>query len=1079
MSAPDPLDTRAGDDEIEAEAEARSRAETRAVEAAATIADAPTHVEPPVPGRAEVEDQFRTLATTETSEPIGPFEAFGDRPVPRVISGYELIEKVGIGGMGEVWRARQLKLNRIVALKMVKGSAVVGPKEMIRFLAEAESIAAIRHPNVVQVFDYGESGGRPFLVMEYLPGGSLNDRLRQVGRMAPDQAAELVQQLATGVQAAHDQQIVHRDLKPGNVLFDANGEPKLTDFGLAKRTGVSDLTTTQVVMGTPAYMPPEQARGETKFVGPAADVYSLGVILYECLTGTRPFDDVSQIGLLRKVAEDLPDRPRKRVPDLPRDLELVTLKCLEKRPVDRYPTAGRVAEELRRYLAGEPLSVRTSGIVERAARWARRKPTQAALYALGLLAAILGGLGGLAAWQWRQAVVVGVEAERQRVEAERQSEEAQRQRERFERSEYGGTIRVAHQEWRDDNVPATLSLLEGTRADLRGWEWRYVWRLCHAERLAIRGHEKAVLSASYSPDGHRILSAGADGTVRLWDAETGVEVMPPRRPRAGAVLSASYSPDGRWIAVAYEGARTCLLDGRTAELRLQRDGCIGKVTPSTFFPRNHRIVTASAYGTIRILGLGPDDGEGLAIENGPDGTVYAAAFHPDGNRVLVAGDDGMAGVWEIQKPDDAEEPEPISLKGHIGMVLGAGYNPDGTRIVTAGADGTVRIWDAKTGASLRVLKGHSGAVNGATFGPGGRRILSAGADRTARLWDAETGERLQVIKGHTGAVTTASFHPDGRSIVTASDDGSVRVWDAQAGPESRELAGGHGPLRTGAYSPDGRLVVLGGDDGVARIQDARTGEVVHTLGGTLRVVHSAAFDPTGRRVVVAGDEETVRLWAVDVHPATVERELRGHTGTVHAANFSPDGQQLVTACFDATARVWDARGGRCLAVLRGHTQTVNAATFDREGSRVVTASDDATARIWNPRESRCLAVLEGHSGKLYAAAFDPRGDRVVTAGEDETVRIWDANRGTELFRLKGVLDGVRGLAFSPNGDRLVTVGDDATLRVWDSRWGALVLALRRGDRPIHTVAFAPDGDQILTAGDDGAPVIWEAALVRP
>jgi serine/threonine protein kinase len=237
------------------------------------------------------------------------------------VPGYDLLEPLGEGGMGVVWKARQTKLNRLVALKMVLGEQRAGSKELIRFLAEAEAVAAVKHPHVVQVYDYGEANGRPILGIEYLPCGSLADRLKQTGRLDPKAAAELVATLAGAVQAAHDLGIVHRDLKPGNVLYDENSQPKVTDFGLAKRAGGSDLTATQVVTGTPAYMAPEQARGETKFVGPTADVYSLGVILYECLTGSRPFEAPDQLSLLRQVAEEEPERPGKRVPGLPRDVE--------------------------------------------------------------------------------------------------------------------------------------------------------------------------------------------------------------------------------------------------------------------------------------------------------------------------------------------------------------------------------------------------------------------------------------------------------------------------------------------------------------------------------------------------------------------------------------------------------------------------------------------------------------------------------------------------------------------------------------------------------------------------------------
>src|SRR6516165_7301333 len=354
------------------------------------------------PDRTRTIDHASAEPTSFATESLSPAEASTVTGACRV-PGFDLLEPLGEGGMGVVWKARQAKLNRLVALKMVLGEQRAGCKDLIRFLAEAEAVAAVKHPHVVQVYEYGDANGRPFLAMEYLSGGSLSDRLGRTGRLDPKAAAELVASLAGAVQAAHDLGIVHRDLKPANVLYDGLGVPKVTDFGLAKRAGGSDLTATQAVMGTPAYMAPEQARGDTRFVGPQADVYSLGVILYECLTGSRPFAAPDPIALLRRVAEEEPERPGKRVPGLPRDVELVCLKCLAKGPAERYATAGALAADLRRFAAGEPVSVRSAGMVERAAKWARRKPTLAAAYTLGLLAVLLGGLGGAAVWQWRAA----------------------------------------------------------------------------------------------------------------------------------------------------------------------------------------------------------------------------------------------------------------------------------------------------------------------------------------------------------------------------------------------------------------------------------------------------------------------------------------------------------------------------------------------------------------------------------------------------------------------------------------------------------------------------------------------------
>jgi hypothetical protein len=342
-------------------------------------------------------------------------------------------------------------------------------------------------------------------------------------------------------------------------------------------------------MGTPAYMAPEQARGDTKFVGPQADVYALGVILYECLTGTRPFEAPDKLALLRKVAEDEPERPGKRVPGLPPDVELICLKCLAKDPAERYPTAEALAIDLAGFAAGKSVSVRAPGVVERAAKWARRKPTLAAAYALGLLAVLLGGLGGVAAWQWQSA--------------ETARSESERQREKFERSDYGRTIEVAHEECRQGNVAAAMVLLDGTRADLRGWEWRYVHYLCQTELLTIKGHAGTVLSAAFSPDGSRVVTASQDHTARTWDARTGAEIL-TLRGHAGGVNSAAFSPDGSRVLTASDDNTAKVWDARTGAEVLTLKGHTGAVTAAAFSPDGSRLVTASEDGTAKVWDAG-------------------------------------------------------------------------------------------------------------------------------------------------------------------------------------------------------------------------------------------------------------------------------------------------------------------------------------------------------------------------------------------------------------------------------------------------------------------------------------------
>jgi hypothetical protein len=600
----------------------------------------------------------------------------------RYFGDYELIRELARGGMGVVFEARQTSLNRKVALKMILAGQLAHETDVKRFYTEAEAAANLDHPGIVPIFEVGQHEGQHYFSMGFVEGQSLSQRLTD-GPLQSREAAVLMAAVADAIEYAHQCGVIHRDLKPGNILLDQKGNPRVTDFGLAKKLeGDSGLTGSGQIMGTPSYMPPEQAGGKRAAVGPAADVYALGATLYALITGRPPFQAATAMDTVLQVVSDEPVPPRRLNASIPRDLETICLKCLEKESGRRYAGAAALAADLRRFLAGEPIAARPVTRLERLAKWARRKPTLAAAYTLGLLAVLLGGLGGTAVWQWRAAerardVAKSAQAEAEgardtarsaKAEAERQRDraddargaadkarvaeqnaraEAEREREKFERFDYGRTIQVAHQEWRENNVPATLALLEGTRADLRGWEWRYVHRLCHSNLLTLKGHTALVISASFSPDGSRIVTGSQDKTAKVWDAKSGAEVL-------------------------------------------------------TF--------------------------------NGHTSPLASASFSPDGSRIVTGSGDKTAKVWDAKSGAEV-----LTLRGHTALVSSASFSPDGSRIVTGSYDNTAKVWDAKSGAALLTLKGHTDSVSSASFSPDGSRIVTGSGDKTAKVWDAKSG----------------------------------------------------------------------------------------------------------------------------------------------------------------------------------------------------------------------------------------------------------------------------------------------------------------------------------------------------
>lgn len=1049
--------------------------------------------ETPAPGQSPDTAPYREGSRSRTTDPPG----------------YELIEKVGEGGMGVVYRARDTRLNRIVALKMVQSEAALSPVS-IRFLAEAEAVAAVKHPNVVQVYEYGEAGGGPFLALEYLSGGTLADRLKACGRIPPQDAAQLLAKVADGVAAAHARGIVHRDLKPANVLFDESCEPKVTDFGLARRTAASGVTQTGAVMGTPPYMSPEQAGGKTRFIGPQSDVWSMGVMLYECLAGERPFVAESLEEMLAKVrsAEFVPLRTR--VKRVPRDLDTIVSRCLGKDPADRYPGARELADDLARFVRGEPIAARPVGRAERLARWVRRNPTRAAAWGMSGLALALVVVVLVIAAMWRDS-----ERARDAAVAARADEEAAKKKvedllgvEQGLRGElqganeklgvalqgenaakrqvaylhYAHAVDLAYREYEANNIARARELLEGCPEELRRWEWHYVHRLCHADLLTFRGHTAELNSVAFSSDGKRVLTASADQTARVWDARTGAELL-TIKCQGGSVLSASFSTNGKRVLAWASDGTVRVWDSQTGKeiVRLKHDlDWPGR--SAVFSPDSTRVVTASRDGTARVWDA--ENGKELALLKGHTKLVWWVAFSPDGKRVLTASEDKTARVW-----DAGSGVEVALLEGHTESVHWATFDADGKRVLTWSYDKTVRVWDAKTGNERTLLKSPAG-VHSAAFSSDGKRVLMVSWEGPARLWDVETGKELAVLKGPAGVgLAAVSFSADGRRVVTADvGDKTAQVWDAATGLEVRTIKGHTNTISSVALSPDGRRVVTASWDGTARLWDAEAGTEPTALlahdGNVALVqesedgrryargadVRSLSWSGDGRRVITGSEDGTARVW--DVRTGAQLLTLKGHSGPVQATTFIQDGRRVLTWSSDETIREWDAEGGKELTILKGPAGEAFSATFSPDGRRLLLGLRDGTVRVWDAEGGKDLASIR-HSRGIGSAAFWPDGKWVITGAHyDVIARVWDAQTGVELKKFERIDLGVASLSVSADGRRVVTGGHDGIARVWNAQTGAMMSTLQ-GSSPDWSVAFSPDGRRVVT-GVGSTFQVWDA-----
>jgi eukaryotic-like serine/threonine-protein kinase len=1065
-----------------------------------------------------------------------PREADAGAAAPEEEARYVLCGLRAVGGVGEIWLARDTALGRDVALKVLRPERGADSAFEARFLHEARVTARLQHPGIVPVYDLvprapGPPGGAEqpaFYTMRLVPGRDLAAAAQAFhARRAAGAAGALeLNALLTAfvsvcqtVAYAHSRGVIHRDLKPSNVALGDFGEVIVLDWGLAReidqetrRRGDQETsgeeggpasvslspglpvslsegcqTVAGDVLGTPAYMAPEQADGQAAGAGPAADVYGLGAILYEVLTGRPPYQGDDTADVLRQVRAAGPPPPRSVRPDAPLALEAVCLKAMARRPEGRYASAAEVAREVQHWLADEPVAAYPEPAPARLRRWGRRhRPLVAGAAALLLTAALAGG-AALVLVRQEQAHTAEARAQATlfKLDVKARSERELGQQLYFHR------VALAERTLAANNPSRAFQLLAECPPEFRAWEWHCLKRLCHAGAATLRGHG-TVAAVAFSPDGRWLAAASFDGTARVWGADTDRPALTLSGHR-GVVYHLAFSPDGRRLATASWDRTARLWDVETGQMVRELRGHTGAVNRVAFRPDGRRLATLGSDHTLRLWDA--ESGQPVRVlpaDVGSQWRVNHVVYSPDGRLFALAGPDKLIRLWDAETGREVRR-----LEGHRAPTQVVTFSRDGRLLASADGEvgrsdaGEVRLWDAASGEPRGVFRGHTDAVYAVAFSPDGSRLVSASADQTVKLWDLAAGQEALTLHGHTDVVRCAAFSPDGLRLATAGADQGVKLWDATpwsgAGPtrEMRTLPGPGGRLFGLAVRPDSRRWAAVGEY-TLRVWEDEAEVRTHPLP---RVdFFAAAFRPPhptlspaggegrvrggGGELATAGSDGLVRL--LDATTGRLLRSFPGHAGgPIKGLAFSPDGRLLASAGWDRTVRVWDVNGGAPRHVLRGHTEPVLAVTASPDGRWFASAGADRQIKVWDAATGKEEQTLAGHAGGVLAVRFSPRGDLLASAGNDRTVRLWRVSGWRERPALRGHTAAVRDLAFSPDGQLLVSGGDDWTVRVWRPGTGEELATLRGHTGRVSGVAFAPGRPAVISASFDGTVKVWE------
>jgi len=1022
-----------------------------------------------------------------------------------VRSDYELMSQLGEGGMGVVYAARQASIDRTVAVKMLKPAGAEDPEARSKFLSEAVVTGDLEHPNIVPIYDVGKNeAGSLFYSMKRVKGTPWDTAITE--KTFPENL-DILMKVADAVALAHSRGVVHRDLKPENVMLGDFGEVLLMDWGLAVSKGFSSASTG--MGGTPAYMAPEMASGPIERIGPASDIYLLGAILYEIITGKTPHTGQNVMQCLFAAARNDIQRTEKSG-----ELVAIALRAMATKPEERYPNVGEFQQAIREYQSHSEsisLSTRADEDLEEAKQKDAYETFARALFGFQEAVSLWEGNTRAKAGVSEASVAYATSALRkgdydlgaslldpdvpEHADVLREIREAQRERDaRQQRLKTFKRIGVG--------LVATVFAVITVA---------FFW-IRAEQQEAIRQREEAVAQRKIADEQRTKAEEQTQiANQKTKEAQEQRDIADEQREKAEEQTKIAKEQ----TKIAQEQTR--IAQQKTTEAQEQRDEA----------QRQRELAERRAY--VSTIGLAAAKIEENAFETAftllqqlcpphlrqwewgrlihlceqdirtfdAEQPINDVALSPDGKRFATGGWGGMTRIWDTESGKQL-----VAIPTGGQYVFAVAFSPDGKHVATGINDRPdyLKIWDAETGALVRALQGHKDAVLSVAYSRDGKQLLTGSYDNTARLWDLETG-KSEALEGHDWWVWSAAFSPDEKRIVTASQEGSVIVWTIRTGEDGkRDIRPGppfwgHGaPVYAAVFSPDGKRVASAGYDKRVLLWDPdevksfdfetlltdqkNPPPVFEAFEGHTGGVRSVRFSRDGKLLLSGGDDNTVRVW--DVATRKPLKTLRGHGGQVWSCEFAPDGDLVLSGSYDHHAKIWSIEGyeevrvfqGR---VLEGHRDSILGASFSPDGRKIASASRDRSAKTWDFNTGKeILEFKEGHDFLASTAAFFPDEKKVLTAAVDNTTRIWDVATGTQLLWLDGTGPSAAAV-LSHDGKWVLTGSDEKTAKLWDAETGKLIRTLKGHRSEVNAVAFSPDDKLLFTGDAKGRCRLWSAA----